>query len=193
MSAVIVSLSSISAHNAMPSQLHGKMDPQIFERVASAVRTAQQNACCMSCCGEWGICLCTGFFCIFFAHSCIVNAVADGEIRSKMRDINSTFYGGRLVVGLQGNAIIINVDNMRDPNYSQQPQQQQQQQQFVQPGQVQYAQPGQVQYAQPGQVQYAQPGQMGNVVSHTEVQPVLQPVYAEVFTAASAPNKSNEF
>jgi len=113
------------------------------------------------------------------------------------------------VVGLQGNAIIINVDNMRDPNYSQQPQQQQQQQQFVQPGQVQYAQPGQVQYAQPGQVQYAQPGQvqyaqpgqvqyaqpgqMGNVVSHTEVQPVLQPVYAEVFTAASAPNKSNEF
>jgi hypothetical protein len=99
-----------------------------------------------------------------------------------MRDINSTFYGGRLVVGLQGNAIIINVDNMRDPNYTQQ--------QFA-PGQQQqqFVQQGQVQYTQPGQVQYAQVGQMGNVVSHTEV----QAVYAEVVPAASAPNKNNEF
>jgi hypothetical protein len=95
MSAVIVSLSSMSHSHAMPSQLNGKskassetllccsrlphssnfhpifaVDPQTFERVASAVRTAQQNAFCIACCGEWGFCLCTGFFCIFFAHPC---------------------------------------------------------------------------------------------------------------------------
>jgi hypothetical protein len=72
----------------------------------------------LACMGECGVCLITGFFCIFLCHPYIATEIAKSKMSYVCAQVNTTFYHGNLVFSSSTDgAVIVNTDYISNSTY----------------------------------------------------------------------------
>ena len=94
----------------MPSDLVGKVTPDLWMAVSSAIRKADSDAEFLACALEITVCVCTCLFCIFFVHPQIQNQFSTQNRTSELNKINAAMCGGKVVFTCVGANIIVNTD-----------------------------------------------------------------------------------
>jgi hypothetical protein len=72
----------------------------------------------IACMGECGICLITGFFCIFICHPFIQTEIAKSRMSYICTNINSAFFNGNLVFSSSADgSVVVNTDYIANATY----------------------------------------------------------------------------
>lgn len=72
---------SIISGGPMPKSIASHMTETEYSAIITMYQHVEAETQCVTCGVEVGICLCTGFFCIFCAHPCVQLAASDYIIK----------------------------------------------------------------------------------------------------------------
>jgi hypothetical protein len=61
----------------VPPELQGYITQDEYSLICTSYQECEAGSHCLTCACEAGVCICTGFVFIFFAHPCVSCAVAD--------------------------------------------------------------------------------------------------------------------
>ncbi len=90
----------------MPAQLMSFVPVQCYQELSQAYFSQVQAKMGFACLIEWLVCLCTGFFCIFCFHQCLLACFVDQPaLQATCDQLNIRYFGGARVMYLGGNQV----------------------------------------------------------------------------------------
>lgn len=104
--------------NMAPEGLLNIIDNEKWNMIATSINKSVSEGTCLTFATELGICVCTGFFCIFGCHICINNMIIQNRLNDCLNRLNSTVFYSQNVLCIQGNSIAINTDVIRENLFS---------------------------------------------------------------------------
>lgn len=64
----------------VPVELMNHINAAQYQEIVNAVLAAREKGCNYACMVEWGVCIVTCIWCVFFCHTCIENAMVESEL-----------------------------------------------------------------------------------------------------------------
>lgn len=94
----------------LPADLVGKVTPELWMAVNSAIQKADSDAEFVACALEIGVTVCTCLFCIFCVHPQIKSQFSTQNRSAELNRINAAMCGGKVVFSALGPNVIVNTD-----------------------------------------------------------------------------------
>lgn len=78
---VIIPRNRIIVGGHVPQEISAYVTQGEYSAVVTMYQQVESETQCMTCAIEWGICCCTGLWCIFCVHPCVQSMMAEQTMR----------------------------------------------------------------------------------------------------------------